>query len=176
MNTQLNIKFLVGIHASGKSTFKGNLEFVNRPDRVCFNRDSIREMLCPNHNEYYFNRAIGVHEGMITSFYDNLVMKKKFNIISDNTNVNYHFLKDDILQALSQGYTIDVIFMMDSFDIDLCISRNEQRDRTVDKDVMYSMYDKFLHTYKSLHENFGNDINFSYFYGEQNEYGQKKEI
>lgn len=170
-----SITFLVGIPASGKSTFKETIDFENNPDKICFNRDSIREMFCPNHNDYYFNggRDIGAHEGMITSFYDKLVLKRKFNIISDNTNVSYNFLKDEILQALAQGYKVDVIFMMDSFDLDLCVNRDDKRSRTVGRDVIKRMQDKFLYTYKTIHEEFGDDIYFSYFYGRKNNFGEK---
>lgn len=117
---------------------------------VRFNRDDIREMLLPGHNaRWYLAPDLKKKETGISAAFD--VLKARFNLIwDDNTNLNWHMLKDDIISLLAQNWDIKVIFLTDSEDFELCVERDLNRKRTVGKEVLEKFYKKYFNVKQNI--------------------------
>ena len=133
---KLKVKALIGIPASGKSTWADS--FVrNNPDWVRVSRDDMRKMLSA---EYVVDFKT---EDLISSMMDEMIIRAlmhKKNVIIDNTNLKMKYIKH--FEELVQ-YHADIEYQV--FDISLkeALLRNSLRDRKVPENVMEKMFKDF---------------------------------
>jgi predicted kinase len=144
---KLIVKILVGIPASGKSTW--SKEFVDKnPQWVRLSRDDFRGML---KNQTVCENKI---EGLINVLSDNLILEslnKKLNVIIDNTNLKAEYINHyiDLVK-----YKADVEFMIFDISLDKSIKRDLDRKNPVGEDVIKRMFKDYLKLLDSF--------NFSY--------------
>lgn len=131
----LKILVLVGIPASGKSTFARQFTTDKSKEWVIVNRDSIREML----GDYW----VPSREKLVTdieraSIYS--AINRGFNVIVDATNIGtkstYRF------EAYSGELSCDLEFKNFEVDLETAIERDNNRNRTVGEEVVRSFYNK----------------------------------
>jgi predicted kinase len=143
MKKNLIVKILIGIPASGKSTW--SKEFVRKnPSWVRINRDDYRFML---RNEPVCEPKI---EDMITGLFYNAVdaaLSKKLNVIVDNTNLKARYI-DEMVEFVQ--YRADVEFMVFSVSLEEAIERDKKREKMVGEGVITKMYKD----YKNLVDGF----------------------
>ena len=106
----LKVKVLVGIPASGKSTYAR--QFIkNKSDKwIIVNRDDIRDML----GEYW----IPTREKLVTDIEDDIVqegLRHGYNVIIDATNINQKTVKRiesnvEVIKGLT-GYNIEIEYL-----------------------------------------------------------------
>jgi predicted kinase len=143
----LIVKILVGIPASGKSTW--SKEFVDKnPQWVRLSRDDFRGML---KNQTVCENKI---EGLINVLSDNLILEslnKKLNVIIDNTNLKAEYINHyiDLVK-----YKADVEFMIFDISLDKSIKRDLDRKNPVGEDDIKRMFKDYLKLLDSF--------NFSY--------------
>ena len=137
---KLNYTLLIGIPASGKSTF--SYKFIRENENtIRWNRDAFREMMFPKHNELIKKNF--KFEKFINGMYKDFINQEKYNILDDNTNLmTIHKFKSKVHQL--KKYNLNVVVLKDSFDLDLCINRNSNRERKVPEDIMQNMHNKFI--------------------------------
>jgi len=136
MKTNPKIKILIGVPASGKSTWAK--DFVKANDNwTRVSRDDFREML----------KNSGVVENKVENIINELVdatieqsLLKKMNVIVDNTN-----LKDKYIQNIIEKFKFSADIDYQVFDIskDKAIERDRQRDKSVGPVVINRMYKEF---------------------------------
>ena len=136
MKTNLKIKILIGVPASGKSTWAK--DFVKSNDNwTRVSRDDFREML----------KNYGVVENKVENIINELVdatieqsLLKKMNVIVDNTN-----LKDKYIQKIIEKFKFSADIDYQVFDIskDKAIERDRLRDKSVGPIIINRMYKEY---------------------------------
>ena len=141
----LKVKVLVGIPASGKSTYAK--EFIKgKSDKwIIVNRDNIRDML----GEYW----IPTREKLVTDIEDDMIqegLRHGYNIIIDATNINPKTIKRiennvEIIKGLT-GYEIEIEYLSFPISLRKAIVRDFFRGlfggRKVGKKVIKRFYDE----------------------------------
>src|SRR5579859_2704240 len=143
MEKNLTVKLLIGIPASGKSTWSS--EYVRKnPSWVRVNRDDYRFML---KNQPVCEPKI---EDLVTelmfSAIDN-ALSKKLNVIVDNTNLKKKYI-DQIVSYVE--HRADVAFQVFDISLEEAIERDKKRDKMVGEGVITKMYKD----YKNLMDGF----------------------
>lgn len=134
------IKILVGVPASGKSTWK--LQFLAKnPEWVAIGRDDFRYML---KNAGWCTPDI---ENAITDMVDfsiKRLLRAKKKVVYDATNCNLKRLNEFIqkYQPLS-----DIEFQIFDIPLQVAIERDSQRERKVGEDVIKNMHKDYLGLY-----------------------------
>lgn len=140
---KLIVKILIGVPASGKSTW--SKEFVRKnPSWVRINRDDYRFML---RNEPTCEPKI---EDMITGLFYGAVdaaLSKKLNVIVDNTNLKARYINEMVEYV---QYRADVEFMVFDVSLEEAIERDKKREKMVGEGVITKMYKD----YKNLVDGF----------------------
>lgn len=141
--SDLTVKILVGIPASGKSTWKEQFLSKN-PKWIAVSRDSFRYMLT---NSGWCEPKI---ESMITELMDISILHalaNKMNVIVDNTNV-----KASSINAIIKlvNHLAKVEFQVFDISLKKAIERDNLRDRRVGVEVIERMYEE----YKNLCQTF----------------------
>lgn len=140
----LKILILIGIPASGKSTWSA--DFVRRnPDWVRVNRDDFRKML---KNAQVCDPKI---EDMITELMKTAITKclmRKLNVIVDNTNLKQKYI-NDLVDTFK--YSADIDYRVFDISVDKAIERDNLRDSKVGEGVIKKMFND----YKKLIDSFG---------------------
>lgn len=137
----LTIFITKGLPASGKSTWsqKKCLEY---PNTIIVNRDSIRAMLKGDIKNFPHGSAL---EKVVTRIERGSVLtalERGYNVIIDATNFR---LPTDFIADASNVHDAKVeIIDFTHVDIKTCIQRDQQRENPVGKDVIESMYNKYL--------------------------------
>lgn len=135
-NENLKILILVGIPASGKSTWSS--DYVRRnPDWVRVNRDDFRKML---KNEQVCEPKI---EDMVTDLMKATITKclmRKLNVIIDNTNLKQKYI-NDFIETFK--YDADIDYRVFDISIDKAIERDNNRAAKVGEGVIKKMYKDF---------------------------------
>lgn len=133
---ELKVKFLIGIPASGKSTWSKDYVSKN-PDWVRINRDDFRFML----------KDMPVCEmkveNLITNMANNAIvdaLMSKFNVIIDNTNLKAKYLTP--LIDLVKPYA-DIEFQIFDISVEKAIERDNNRDKKVGSEVIKRMYNDY---------------------------------
>ena len=143
MTKHRKIKIYVGLPGSGKTT--AALALINSEDNwLRLNKDSIRDMLG-------FSVWNTQTESIVNSLQTTLLnkyMKEGYNIIIDNCHLSSSS-KDNILKSIAvyNGLNYDYDVEFQSFlevPVEECIIRDSLRTRTVGKQVILSMYDKYI--------------------------------
>lgn len=129
----LKILILVGIPASGKSTWSA--DYVRRnSDWVRVNRDDFRKML---KNAQMCEPKV---EDMITDLMKVTITKclmRKLNVIVDNTNLKQKYIKDFIDTF---KYYADIDYRVFDISVDKAIERDNNREAKVGEGVIKKMY------------------------------------
>lgn len=126
---------LGGLPASGKSTYAKMLESGNF-HRVC--PDLIRKELYGNENIQGDGKQVFsiAHERMKELGDDG------FNVVFDATNINANRRKELVKEM--RPYFDIIIFKWFSTPYTLCLTRNEERERKVPKEVITKMWENFI--------------------------------
>lgn len=132
----LKILILVGIPASGKSTW--STDYVRRnSDWVRVNRDDFRKML---KNAQMCEPKV---EDMITDLMKNTITKclmRKLNVIVDNTNLKQKYIKD-LVDTFK--YSADIDYRVFDISLDKAIERDNNRNAKVGEDVIKKMFNDY---------------------------------
>jgi len=141
----LKVRVLVGIPASGKSTYAR--QFIkNKSDKwIIVNRDNIRNML----GEYW----IPTREKLVTDIEDDMIqegLRHGYNIIVDATNINQKTVKRienniEVIKGLT-GYQIEIEYLSFPISLKKAIIRDFFRGlfggRKVGKKIIKKFYDE----------------------------------
>jgi predicted kinase len=133
---ELKVKFLVGIPASGKSTWSKDHVGKN-PDWIRVNRDDFRHMLkdmpvCEMKVENLITKMVG--NAVVSA------LMSKFNVIIDNTNLKAKYITP--LIELVKPYA-DIEFQIFDISVDKAIERDEKRDKKVGSEVIKRMFNDY---------------------------------
>jgi len=144
MKDNLKIKILIGIPASGKSTW--TLQFLrSNPNWVRVNRDSFRLML---RNEQMCEPKLeDLVSTLVTSTIHSALMKK-LNVIIDATNVKAKYIEQFIEEF---KYDADIEYQVFDISLDKAIERDNNREAKVGEDVIKRMYNDFKILMDSFH-------------------------
>ena len=136
------IKLLVGIPASGKSTWKKKFLLNNRGwVSVC--RDEYRLMLDGSQIMDFKG------EKLVTELVNNaiaLAVKSKYNVLIDQTNVNLKYLNEMV--AFCENIA-DVEFQIFDITEKVAIERDANRDAKVGAEVIKKMYKNYINLFNS---------------------------
>lgn len=129
----LIVRILIGIPASGKSTWCENFLMKN-PDWLRVNRDDFRKML---RNEAVTEFKI---ENLITEISNATIVESlnaKRNILVDNTNLKKEYIEAivELVQTMA-----DVEFQVFDISLDKAIERDAAREKKVGERVITKMY------------------------------------
>jgi predicted kinase/histidinol phosphatase-like enzyme len=136
------IKLLVGIPASGKSTWKKKF-LLNNSGWVSVCRDEYRLMLDGSQIMDFKG------EKLVTELVNNaiaLAVKSKYNVLIDQTNVNLKYLNEMV--AFCEKIA-DVEFQIFDITEKVAIERDAARDAKVGADVIKKMYKNYLNLFNS---------------------------
>ena len=132
----LEVRILIGIPASGKSTWA--ISFLEKnPNYVRINRDSFRLML---RNEQMCENKI---ENMITTLFLNAVktaLASNLSVIIDNTNLKRKYI-EAFVEELKYSATIN--FQVFDISIEKAIERDKNRQYSVGETVIKKMYEDY---------------------------------
>ena len=130
------IKILVGVPASGKSTW-ARKELARNPNVVSVSRDDFR----------YGLRNSGVTEpkieSMITELVDSTIMKSLsfgLDVISDATNLKKSYIEHFINLV---KHNADVEFIVFDISLEVALERDRNRERSVGEHVIKKMYKNY---------------------------------
>jgi predicted kinase len=125
-----------GIPASGKST--AAMKFVTEHENtVRINRDDLRYSM--------FGKYWDVDEQAVTSMFNALIvqaMRKRMDIVSDNTNLRAAYVKPQLVFAEQWGYEVE--FKDFPVSLNEAIKRDRARDKSVGERVIRGFFDRFL--------------------------------
>lgn len=137
MKTNLKIKILIGIPASGKSTW--SKDFVKANDNwTRVSRDDFRSML----------KNSGVVENKVENIINELIdssitqsLKKNMNVIVDNTNLKEKYIRY-IIEKFK--YIADIDYQVFDISLDKAIERDKARtEKTVGAPALTKMYKEY---------------------------------
>ena len=144
----------IGISGSGKTTWAENFK-AQYPTKnvVIVERDVIRESLKPGST---FQRNVShKFEDEITKAQQKLILnavnaKVDFILISDtNLNTTYRNALEEFLENRCGITNVERNIMEDSYDLELCLKRNNKRPRVVDREVVIRQWKVFQNLFAS---------------------------
>lgn len=126
------IVLLAGIPGSGKTTLSQRL--IDK-GYVTINADQIREELWGDAAEQSNKEAV------FQVFFERLEegLRRGWDIVIDNTNINGRHREPIIERAKAAGYTDIQIWIIDT-PLEVCLERNRLRARNVPEDIVENMY------------------------------------
>ena len=146
-----NIKLLIGISGSGKSTYSHELWETNPSNFVIINRDKIRELLfgyteSDIHN-YYKRNDITKLEKKVTKYEDTLIyeaLEENKTVILDATHLEKKYIERH------EYWNVPIELVWFDIDLDIAIERDSIRNRKVGKDIITKQYNKYINLKKSF--------------------------
>jgi predicted kinase len=136
------ILILVGIPASGKSTFAK--DFIEKnPNYIRINRDDIRKMI--RNLPMLDSRGEKLVTDIEYSIAENAI-EKGFNIIWDNTHLKMSYINSIIDRFNSKS---DILFNVFDIDVEVAIERDNNREAKVGEDIIRKMYDNYINLVRS---------------------------
>ena len=135
----------VGISASGKSTF------ANSQGANIIERDTIRESFRPG---YWKNKPDSKFEQQVTTYQRELISaaitRGDEHVVISDTNLNPSHLANltNFLYEKGAG-DVQCIWFEESLDLQLCLTRNRQRERQVPEDVILRQWKQYQNLYNS---------------------------
>jgi len=143
----LKVKILIGVPASGKSTWAS--EFALRNEKwIRVNRDDLRMML---KTQNFCDPKV---ESLINDIQDEIILKslaKNLNVIVDNTNLKQSRIKQ-IIKLVE--YKADIEFQVFDISLDKAIERDSKREKKVGENIIRDMFN----TYKILVDSFDTSL------------------
>ncbi len=131
-----------GLPASGKSTWAKDWVAEDVHTRVRINRDDLRGMV---HNGEYQghlteSKILKARDVLIASF-----LRQGVDVVCDDTNLPSRTVRDLMKVAAGVSPLIEVVIEdLSSVLPEVCILRDEKRERTVGADVIMGMYDRYI--------------------------------
>lgn len=155
-NDKVNIIFICGIPASGKTTLRNNILKNDKKEFLLCSRDEIRRNLFGN---YTINKE---NENIVSIIEEELIKSGLFfnkNIIIDNTITKIQYLKRyfNLIKKYKLKNNINVVLHdLRDVDINVCLNRNSKRNEIekVPDSVIRSMYNTFLSNKKEWNDIF----------------------
>lgn len=146
-----NIKLLIGISGSGKSTYSHKLWETNPSDFVIINRDKIRELLfgyteSDIHNYYQRNDIVKL-ERKVTKYEDTLIyeaLEENKTVILDATHLEKKYIERH------EYWNVPIELIWFDTNLDEAVERDSFRSRKVGKDIITKQYNKYINLKKSL--------------------------
>jgi predicted kinase len=132
------VLILLGLPASGKSTFASNLLLKYPGSWVRSNKDLLREMAHASH----WSKA---NEKFIVKLRDQIILmalEDGKHVVIDDTNFGHHI--DHIRELVKGLATVEINDSFLQVPVEECIRRDLLRSRSVGKDVIMEMYRKFV--------------------------------
>ena len=143
----LKVKILIGVPASGKSTWAS--EFALRNEKwIRVNRDDLRMML---KTQNFCDPKI---ESLINDIQDEIILNslaKNLNVIVDNTNLKQSRIKQIIKLVENKA---DIEFQVFDISLDKAIERDSKREKKVGENLIRDMFK----TYKILVDSFDTSL------------------
>jgi predicted kinase len=127
------LEICIGIAGSGKTTYAKETA-KNTPNTVMISRDDFRFML--EDKPMCSNKV----EELITGYVDFAVknaLSVGLNVIVHNTHLSEKYIK--VYGKFEKEFDIKLKYTVFTTDFDVCVSRNENRERTVPMNVMVKM-------------------------------------
>ena len=148
-----NIKLLIGISGSGKSTYSHELWETNPSNFVIINRDKIRELLfgyteSDIHNYYKRNDIVKL-EKKVTKYEDTLIyeaLEENKTVILDATHLEKKYIERH------EYWNVPIELVWFDVDLDTAIERDSIRNRKVGKDIITKQYNKYINLKKSFRD------------------------
>ena len=131
-----------GLPGSGKTTWAEAWVAEDVSGRVRVNRDDLRDMV---HNGEYQGRAtelriLKARDVLIASF-----LRQGVDVVCDDTNLPSRTVRDLMKVAAGVSPLIEVVIEdLSSVLPEVCILRDEKRERTVGAAVIMGMYDRYI--------------------------------
>ena len=135
------IHVLIGISGSGKTTWCTKHIKENTNQKIIrVNRDTIRESLFVNMEDYYVKSCLGIKEKIVDNIQSEIIesaIYEQFDIIVDNTNLNIKYI-NHVLDCLRYNYELKFV-MLDSTSMNpgLCKKRVMERNNFSEDQVVY---------------------------------------
>lgn len=145
-----NLKIMVGVSASGKSTYAHQLWLKDPMNTIIVSRDNIRKSFGyddTNVREYYLRDDIRKLERLVTFMQDTQIyegLEAGKTVIVDNTHLKRSYI--DVYRFWNVPTQVK-IFETDLMD---CLHRNSQRVRQVDEDVIKKQHRQFVSLKQAL--------------------------
>ena len=146
-----NIKLLIGISGSGKSTYSHELWKTNPSDFVIINRDKIRELLFgyteSDIYNYYQRNDIVKLEKKVTKYEDTLIyeaLEENKTVILDATHLEKKYIERH------EYWNVPIELIWFDTNLDEAVERDSFRSRKVGKDIITKQYNKYINLKKSL--------------------------
>ena len=129
-----------GLPASGKSTWSKQY-CIDHPEFIRINKDDIRESFYPiPYSPEFEERIIDLER-----LHADIILSQGKSLIIDDTNFKEKYVNYWKNFANIRGIQIEI----KRFDISMeeCIKRDASREKSVGKDVIIGMYEKYRETY-----------------------------
>ena len=146
-----NIKLLIGISGSGKSTYSHELWETNPSNFVIVNRDKIRELLFgyteSDIYNYYQRNDIVKLEKKVTKYEDTLIyeaLEENKTVILDATHLEKKYIERH------EYWNVPIELIWFDTNLDEAVERDSFRSRKVGKDIITKQYNKYINLKKSL--------------------------
>lgn len=136
------IIFCKGLPGSGKSTWAKQFCKEN-PDYIRLNKDDLREMLGdPPFNRDFENAVLSIQRKM-----GETVLATGKSIIIDDTNfAQKHW---DYWLGVANRLHLNITQRLFDTSVEVCIERDSERVKSVGKEVILSMYEKYVKPYET---------------------------
>ncbi|MBP0019987.1 MAG: AAA family ATPase [Cyanobacteria bacterium SBLK] len=134
------VLILIGLPASGKSTYAKELLLENPGRWVRTNKDLLREMA---HASYWSPK----NERFIVKLRDEIILmalEAGKHVIVDDTNFGHHI--EHIKELVKGKAKVEVNDSFLEVPVEECIRRDLERPRSVGKDVIMKMYNRYIRT------------------------------
>lgn len=139
------ILILIGLPASGKSTYANEWIKEDPENRIRFNRDDIRNMM----GQYWLPKREPIINDIYVTFLES-AMGRGYDIIIDNMNLNPEAIKEieNIVNNFNNWennpleYSIEKKSFTD-VPLNTCIERDKNRNNPIGEKIIRSIYNKY---------------------------------
>lgn len=140
-------RFLIGMQASGKSTYCKQFIKDNQ-DWKCVNRDSIRHML----SNYSFDNKNEKLVTLVERKAMQAILDQGYNLLIDKMNLNNKYLQDDVTFIQSQYSDAEFEYMEFPITLGEAIERDKKREFVIGESVLKSTFRKYEKELKEMLE------------------------
>lgn len=131
-------RFLIGMQASGKSTYCKQFIKDNQ-DWKCVNRDSIRHML----SNYSFDNKNEKLVTLVERKAMQAILDQGYNLLIDKMNLNNKYLQDDVTFIQSQYSDVEFEYMEFPITLGEAIERDKKREFVIGESVLKQTWRKY---------------------------------